>query len=877
MINIITETPYDLQVEHYNGNILSINTGTPRLSWKYTNDTLKSGSVELEITRNMPGEERKTKFIKIRMDDNVLYNWPFDPLSSGEQVQVKIRLVNGNAESAWSKPLLFEVGILEYWDLMGKFVGPSWFEGETDHRHLPLIRTEFKISKKPVYARLYLSSLGLVEGVINGKKIGEDVLTPGWTCYDNRLEVWTFDMTDDIKLGDNALGFYLGDGWYRGRIGFKGGKANVYGDKIAVYSQLKIVYDDGTSEEIVSNSADNQWKAIKGPIIQSDLCEGETYDSRIELEGWDNSGFDDSGWSAVAEVPYDTRKMEFPVLPPVRCNIKNEAFNITKIGEHDGKTDWQIDFGQNSSQRMRIHILHSQDGDVLRLQHAEILENDGTLCTTPLRRGQQIDEYISNGKEDYFEAKFAMHGFRYAEIRGWRGELTSEDIESRVYYSDLKRTGWLNTSNERVNRLHENVLWSLRSNFVSVPTDCPQRDERLGWTGDISVFSNTAAYLYDVSGFLSSWMDDVKHEQKSWGTVPFYVPFVPLAEWTNPKAIAVWGDAAVRVPWSIYIETGDKEVLAGQYSTAEAWINEVKGYLSKDGVWDKKPDYSLGQLADWLDPTAPADNPVQAMTEKELVATAFYAKSIALFIRINSELGKDTTALRDLYEHVSRGFLKRFFKEDGKMTSDTQSAYSLAISFGLLDGTPTLKYTAGERLAELVRMSGGKISTGFAGTPYVLSALTDTNHISEAYELFLSDKCPSWMYQVKMGATTTWERWDAMLPDGTVNPEAVTSFNHYALGSVAEWMHKTIGGLEPLEPGWRKFRIAPRPGGDLTEASAEYETPYGRTSVNWVLDKEIMTIKGNVPVGTIAEIDVNGFRETIIEPGEFNRTFVYKK
>lgn len=863
--------PYSLEVEHYHGDVLAISTRTPRISWKYKDKVTDSAEVELEITRSLPGKIEHKEMIRTQTINNVLFTWPLQPLESEEQVTIRIRLIDNGIFGEWSKTLHFEVGILEYWDLLGKFIGPSWFEGKTDHRHAPLIRTEFKLKAKPVYAKLYLSALGLVEGVVNGRKIGKDVLTPGWTCYNERLEVWPFNLTDELHEGKNTLGFFLGDGWYRGRFGFKGGKVNIYGNKLGLYAQLKIVYADGTTDEILSNADDGCWKATKGPIVSSDLCEGENYDARLEEPGWQQSEFDDSNWQAVSEVNFDTRKLEYPSSPAVRVAQVLRPVSIKKIGDHNGLTDWQIDLGQNCSQRLQVHIKHSLAGDTIKFQHAEVLESNGRLSTRPLRRGQQIDQYISNGKETYFEVKFAMHGFRYAEIHGWRGDLTKEDIVSHVYFSNMQRTGKLTTSNQLVNRLHDNALWSLRSNFVSLPTDCPQRDERLGWTGDISLFSNTAAYLYDVSGFLSNWLVDLRYEQKRLGTVPFYVPFIPLAEWTEPKAIAIWGDAAVRVPWSIYMETGDKKLLSQQYYAARDWIEEVEKYLSEDGVWDRKPDYSLGQLADWLDPTAPADNPVKAMTAKELVATAFYAKSLELFSRMSYELGFDTDKINQLYEHVRHGFLNRFFKNNGLMTSDTQCAYSLAIAFDLLDDRLDLKEAAGDRLASLVRSSNGKISTGFAGTPYVLPALTATGHVEEAYSLFLSDKCPSWMYQVKMGGTTTWERWDSMLPDKSVNPGVMTSFNHYALGSVAEWMHNTIGGLKPLTPGWHRFRIAPRPGGELTHAQAEYESPYGKIVVQWQVTNNELVVKGQIPFGTIAELDLEGQSIQKLRAGEFEK------
>ncbi|MBY9080721.1 family 78 glycoside hydrolase catalytic domain [Paenibacillus sp. HN-1] len=849
--------PLNLRAEHFTGNILGLGTSTPRLSWQYDGVVPDGAQAVIQITRNMPGVSAIIETAEVDAVQNLLHPWQFAELRSREQVTVTIKLVTPSHSSGWSEELTFETGLLHPYEREAAFVGPSWLEGETDHRHLPLVRTEFRLKEAPVYARLYLSALGLVEAEVNGNKVGQDILTPGWTCYDHRIECWTYDITNDLHAGQNALGFWLGDGWYRGRIGFKGGQANLYGDRIGVFAQIEITYADGTCESIYSNSWDSTWKTAPGPILHSDLCEGETYDARLEAEGWSKANFDDRDWLPVAQIPFDNQKIQFPKLPPVRETGSHPIVSVSKLSEDaNGKTSWLLDFGQNCTQRLRLHLHDLQSGDTVSIRHAEVLNQDGTLAMQPLRRGKQSDVFISNGQDAFWEPRFAIHGFQYAEISGWSGELSAEDVECRVYYSDMEPAGWFESSNQLVNRLHENVLWSMKSNFVSIPTDCPQRDERLGWTGDIALFAPTAAYLYEVSGFLSHWLEDVRHEQQRVGTVPFYVPYLRLAEWSNPQAIAIWGDAAVLVPWAIYMADGDKKQLKEHYYLAKAWVDEVRTYLSVDGVWDRKPQYVLGQLGDWLDPSAPADDPTLAITEKELVATAFFAYSCRLLASMVQELnvGADEGTYRKLAEHVKTGFVNRFVKANGLMTSDSQCAYALAIAFGLLDDQENLKSIAGNRLAELVRESDGKISTGFAGTPYVLPALTETGHLKEAYQLFLSEECPGWLYQIKMGGTTTWERWDSMLPDGTVNPGVMTSFNHYSLGSVADWMHATIGGLKPVEPGWEVFEVNPQPGGGIISAQTAHQTPFGRASVSWKLDKDMINIKITVPFGTTARV-----------------------
>ncbi|OZG65033.1 alpha-L-rhamnosidase [Bifidobacterium eulemuris] len=865
-------------VEHYPGDALGIGTAAPRMSWVYAKPVPEDAQILLKLTRRVPGGEPVELETYLPVADSVLVPWQFEPLVSREEVYATVQVVSASHQPLGdpSETLHFEAGLLLEHDHVADFVGPSWAEPQSDHRHLPLVRTEVDLRDKPSRARLYLSALGLVEAEINGVKVGNDALIPGWTNYERRVECWTYDVADALQAGGNALGFWLGDGWFRGRVGFDGGYANYYGDRIGVFAQLEVEYADGVTEAFYSNSWDRRWKAALGPIVCSDLCEGERYDARLERPGWSEPGFDDSDWAPVAEVFYDPANIENPETSPVRAHEEHKPLSITRIDDTaQGRGVWLVDFGQNCSQRIRLHMRGLSAGETVELRHVEVLEPDGTIATRTLRRGQQHDVYTSNGRDAWWEPRFAMHGFRYAQIEGLPGELTADDIECRVYHSVMDRAGELETSDTLLNRLHANAVWSMRSNFVSLPTDCPQRDERLGWTGDICLFAPTASYLYDVQGFLGSWLKDVRADQTKWGTVPFYVPFIPLGVWAHPQAISTWGDAAVEVPWTLYMDSGDTKVLEDSYDLVCDWIDEVAGYLSDDGVWDRKPDFVLGQLGDWLDPAAPPEDPTQAMTEKELVATAFYYRSCVQAQAIARILGRDADAerfagLRDL---VRGGFLARFTKLDGTMTSDTQCAYALTIAFGLLDDEPVRRIKAGNRLAELVRLSGGRVSTGFAGTPFVLPALSITGHDKEAYELLTSTECPSWLYQVRMGATTTWERWDSMREDGTLNPGGMTSFNHYALGSVAEWMHARIGGLEAIEPGWRRFRVSPRVGGGIDHASTSHITPYGKAAVDWRGADDVLELTVAVPVGTTALVEIPDYEPRELGAGEHRLEF----
>lgn len=866
--------------EHMHGNVLGSGQREPRISWVYRHELYedKVAGAQIRIRRAKPGEETREEIIGVDYRGNHLHAWPVEPLESRERTSVAVRLVDDKGQaSAWSDEVSLETGILEAGDRLGAMVGPGWYESTTDWRHAPLMRKEFELKAKPASARLYLTAYGLVEAEINGRKVGSDILTPGWTSYDDRLLYWTYDVTDYLQNKGNALGLWLGDGWYRGRLGFRGGKVNIYGDRLGAYAQLNVTYADGSEDVIVTNAYDKTWKAHKGPIVSSGLCEGEEYDARLEEQGWSEPGFDDANWEPVAELPLDVDKLTEPIAPAVREIDRHRPVSIQQHGAHA----YLIDMGVNCTQRLRFKIHGFNVGQSFTVQHAEVLE-DGELATAPLRRGHQIDRYTSNGEDTFWEPRFTIHGFRYALVEGWPSDLEPDDVVAIAYGSDLERTGWLETSDERVNQLHDNIVRSMNSNFVSIPTDCPQRDERLGWTGDIALFAPTAAMLFDVEGFLSSWLHDLNVETDKFGSVPYYVPYFPLGEWQTPKvqALAIWGDSAVLVPWAIYMDSGDKVMLGKQYNLVVKWIEEVSGYLSPDGVWDRRPGIVYGQLGDWLDPTAPPDDMAKALTAKELVATAYFARSARLASKMASDLGlvqyQDKYA--ELADHVKEGFISRFVGEDGLMTSDTQCAYALAIHFGLLDDHSDLKKFAGRRLAQLVRDRDYTVGTGFAGTPYILPALTETGHLEEAYRLFLSDKCPSWLYQVSMGATTTWERWDSMLPNGKVNSGVgMTSFNHYALGSVAEWMYSTLGGLVMSSPGWHRFKIAPKPWGPIKDAHVVHKTALGTIDLTWKYkaDEGKLFIDAAIPEGSSALVEVGEYSDCI-HAGMHHLVYEYK-
>jgi alpha-L-rhamnosidase len=718
-------------------------------------------------------------------------------------------------------------------------VTPDWEEDLTRPQPCPFLRHDFDIRPGVTVARLYVTALGVYEAQINGSAVGDHVLAPGWTSYQQRLRYQTFDVKNILHEGHNAIGVILGDGWYRGRLGFDGGRRNIYGERLALLAQLEITYVDGTTERVVT---DETWRAGKGPILASDIYDGESYDARRELPGWSSAGYDDRGWSGVRTLNWDFTTLVAPSGPPVRRIELLEPRTITL--SPSGLTI--VDFGQNLVGRVRITV-RGQAGQTVTLRHAEILE-DGELCMRPLRTAQATDHYTLKGEgQETWEPRFTFHGFRYAEVDGWPRPLQQDDIRAVVCHSDLERTGWFECSDPLVNRLHENAVWSMRGNFLDVPTDCPQRDERLGWTGDILAFAPTACFLFDCDGFLTSWLADLAAEQTTEGIVPFVVPnILPM----RPLPAAAWGDAAVFVPWVLYHRYGNAGILAAQYESMCSWVNLLTHTTGEKHLWNKG-----FQFGDWLDPSAPADKPGAGPTNPYVVATAYYARSAELLGQIAEVLGRveDATRYLRLAAEVRDAFDAEYVTPAGRVLSDSATAYTLALQFGLLPDA-TQRRRAGVLLAALVRNSGYRISTGYVGTPLICDALCSAGEYDTAFHLLKQQGCPAWLYPVTMGATTIWERWDSLRPDGTVNPNQMTSFNHYALGAVADWLHRTVAGLAPAAPGYSRIDIQPRPGGGLTFAQAQHVTPYGLAESRWAIEGEQIDVVVVVPPNTTASV-----------------------
>ncbi|MCS3843572.1 alpha-L-rhamnosidase [Microbacterium sp. AK031] len=852
------------RIEHHREPI-GIGEPRPRLSWTVSDAPSGWLQTRYAITVVRAGEEHS---FEVNSRDQVLQSWPTVPLSSRERVEISVAV--GGEDGAWSTPSPFvtvEAGLLDAADWSALPVGANLDEDpESDDRRPTLVRTSFIVDAPVSSARLYATAHGLYEAELNGIRVGTDTLSPGWTVYGQRLRYLTYDITSLIREGENAVGAWLGDGWYRGRLGWRGGFRNLFGDDLSFIGQLEIEYADGRRQTIAT---DGTWRTSPSPIVRSGIYDGEDYDARLEQHGWSTPGFDDSAWMPVAVRDRDPDTLVAPTAPPIR--VTEDVAPVAVLTAPSGARI--LDFGQNLVGRVRISVT-GPAGATVTMRTAEVLQ-DGELYTRPLRGARSADSYTLAGNADgeVWEPRFTFHGFRYAEVAGWPGDLDADPasgaLVARVLHTDLERTGWFECSDPLVEQLHRNVVWGMRGNFVGIPTDCPQRDERVGWTGDIQVFGPTASGLFDVSGMLSDWLRDVEADQLPDGTVPWYVPVIPSRHmWTPIRPGAAWGDVATLLPWTLYRRFGDEGVLAAQFDSARRWVDLVESLAGEDRLWNEG-----FQLGDWLDPAAPPQDPADARTDRYLVATAYFARSARAVAEMAEVLGRVEDAARygALADEVAAAFRAAYVTDGGRMTSDAQTAYALAIIFDLLEDDAQ-RALAGARLSELVAEAGNRIATGFVGTPLVNDALTVTGHVDAAYDLLLERECPSWLYQVKQGATTVWERWDSLLPDGTVNPGTMTSFNHYALGAVADWLHRSVAGLAPAEPGFRRIRFAPQPGGGLTHASVRHLTPYGEASIAWTLENGILRAEILVPVGASAELLLPGAEPEDLEHGLHERS-----
>jgi alpha-L-rhamnosidase len=831
--------PAHLAVEHLGASVLGLGERRPRLSWQLPPGATKQEGYVVEID-GRAGD-------RVESDSCVLVPWPGEPLQSRQRIVWRVKVWIDGTESDWSAPAWFETGLLDPVDWVARFIEPA--EAERSAR---VLRHTFRLDAPATQARIYATAHGIYETFLNGARVGDVELAPGFTSYPTTLHVQVYDVGALLVAGDNRWEVVLSDGWWRGRVGFFQ-SADGYGSTLAFLGQLH-------ADEIVVATGP-EWESSDGRLLSADLMAGQVEDHRAGPEVW----------RPVTVANQDLGSLAYSPAPPTRRVEEIRPVAVTRIG-----SDRQVvDLGQNINGWLRLRGLGPR-GTELKIVHGESLDPTGDVTQDHLSpdlfgidvQVGMVDRVVAAGTpEEVFEPRQTTHGFQYARIEGHPDRLTPDDVSGVVVHTDLRRTGWFRCSDERLNRLHDITEWSFRDNACEIPTDCPQR-ERAGWTGDWQLFVPTGAFLYDVAGFSVKWLRDLAAEQLDDGRITNYAPdplrqrVTSTVQWQQMQGSSGWGDAIVMVPWELWRAYGDRDALAEFWPSMLSWLDfatkAARTYRHsnrqdarpepaphEEFIWDGT--YHWGE---WLEPGAQPHDHVKI--DQGSVATAFLYHSAALAARIGRELGHDGEARHfdNLAVNVLEAWRTEFIGPAGTLTPDTQANHVRALAFGLVPDE--LRAQTAERLVDLIRAAGTHLGTGFLATPYLLPVLADTGHLNVAYELLLQDTPPSWLAMVERGATTVWESWEGIDEEG----RAHDSLNHYSKGAVISFLHNYTAGIKLLDghPAYRRFRIEPRPGGGITWAEAVHDSPYGRIESSWRTEGSGLRLTVTAPPGTVAEV-----------------------
>jgi len=835
----------DLTCE-YRRNPLGVGVRRPRLSWRL--EAGRRGVLQRAYRLAVAAEDGDFDRPiwdsgRVESGESVLVEYGGPELASRTKYVWRVKVWDdAGEESPWSEPAVFETTLLDRSEWQARWIAPaaSAIDPQTDAAFL--LRKAFRVKDGVKEARIYATAAGVYELYVNGRRVSDEELSPGWTSYQYRLQYQTYDVTELLRAGANAVGVHLGDGWYRSGLAFD--KRNFkYGDRRAALVQLHIRYEDGSEEMVASDAS---WRAATGPVTYSTIYDGETYDARLERDGWSVAGYADDDWAPAETIDLPMETLVPQENWPVRVTetIRPIASFVTPAG------DKVLDMGQNMVGRIRF-TLEAPAGTTIVLRHAEVLDKDGNIYFGNLRTAKQTVVYTARGEgRETYAPHFTFMGFRYVKVEGWPGdELPLDAFVGEVMHSDMPLTGEFSCSDERVNQLQRNIRWGQRGNFLDVPTDCPQRDERLGWTGDAQVFIATALYNYHGGPFFTKWLRDLKAEQRPDGGVPFVVPDV-----IGDANSSGWGDAAVICPWTVYRYYGDRRLLAEQYDSMKAWVEYIRAQGDNEYLWNT--GFHFG---DWVALDAEEGSYVGA-TPRPLIATAYYAYSSRLLSEAARVLGKTEDAAKygELHARVVQAFRNEFITGDGRMTAQTQTAHVLALAFDLAgDAAPRIA----RDLNEMIIRNGYHLTTGFLGTPYLCLVLSDYGYHDTAVRLLLQEGYPGWIYSISKGATTIWEHWDGIKPDGTFWSDDMNSFNHYAYGAVGEWMYRRVAGLDmdSAVPGFKRLHIEPLFGaGLLSRAKTSYRSMYGRIETSWQTDGGRIRVQATVPANTTARVVLRG-------------------
>ncbi|KRE75081.1 alpha-L-rhamnosidase [Paenibacillus sp. Soil750] len=815
----------------YQVNPIGLDTAQPRFTWQLEADTNATVQSAYQIQVSMyPSDFEPASLVwdtaRIASDQSVLVAYAGLELQPRTRYYCRVKVWNQSGlASPWSEIAYWEMGQLQVSDWQAAWITPDPSHIDPDAEEAYYLRKTFQVNGQIRKATIYATSHGVYELELDGTRVGDWELTPGWTSYKHRLQVQSYDVTSSLISGkQHTIGAALANGWFKGNLAWKH-QRNVFGSVRALLMQMHIVYEDGTEEIIVSDSS---WRASLGPVRMSELYHGEIYDAGLELSGWSLPSYDDQDWVPSVELDYGKETLVMQENEPSRVTELLQP--VAVIETPSGET--VLDFGQNMVGKVQMQ-LNLPVGTRIELLHAEVLDAQGNFYIGNLRSAKQSVTYVCSGKgEESYAPHFSFQGFRYVKVVGWPQDVVFDAacFTGQVIHTDMVAKGTFECSHALLNQLQRNIVWGQRGNFLDVPTDCPQRDERLGWTGDAQVFIRTAAFNYDVALFFSKWLRDLKADQREDGGVPFVIPHVLFEK---DHSSAAWGDAAVICPWTLYQVYGDQRVLEEQYDSMKGWINYIRQQGENEYLW--QTGFHFG---DWLGLDAKEGSYVGA-TPKDLIATCFYAYSTSLFVKTAEVLGReaDVVEYTALYENIVEAFTAEFVTPSGRLAGHTQTAHVLPLMFGLVQGSTRERLAA--TLAQYVKEQNYHLTTGFVGTPYLCHVLTENGYHDVAVKLVMQEDYPSWLYTIHKGATTIWEHWDGIKPDGTFWSDDMNSYNHYAYGAIGDWLYRKVAGLDSddRQPGYKRMSFRPRTDSGLTYAKASLITNYGEVRSEWSVEE----------------------------------------
>jgi len=864
---------YDLRTEMLR-NPLGIDIREPKFSWKMEADRrgAKQSAYQIIVSASKSAIEAGIGDMwdtgKVGASDAMHVRYAGAALQSGRDYywRVKIWDLQGEA-SPWSDVATWSMGLFSRNEWKGKWIGlKSDVEPDlTRAKPCVYVRKSFRVDKPVKQAKIYSTALGLYKLFLNGSPVGDDVFAPEWTDYNMRVQYQTYDVTSLLNEGDNALGSVLGHGWFSGRVG-RGGY-QIYGYDPQLMMQMHVEYEDGSMELLAT---DGSWKASFGPIVSSDFLLGEVYDARQELGGWQLAGYDDQAWSDA--LVYHAYKGWLVAQKSQTVQIVKEMKPVAVWKTAEGA--YLVDMGQNMTGWIQAKLRGSAGQEIV-LRYAEVLDGEGNLYQDNLRAAKQTDRYIfAEDKSLDFQPQFTFHGFRYVEIGGLTSELSEADIVGKAIYSNLPETGHFECSDPQINQLFSNIFWTQRSNFVSVPTDCPQRDERLGWLGDAQIFFRTGAYNMDGYAFFRKWLQDIRDAQRANGCYTDIAPHVRHSKVYPIIGSAGWADAGVIIPWEMYQIYGDRDIIEENYDNMAAWIR-YNLTIYPDLIVNNLP-----QFGDWL--SLPTDDDSEkfevvgthvkatSTTPYDVFSTAYFANTVNLMAKMAGVLGRDADKQHygQLFEAVKKAFNDNFVLPDARIKGNTQTAYAMALHMELLP--EQLRDAAMGHLVQLLENSNWHMMAGIHGIKYVLYCLTQYGREDIVYRLLTQDTYPSWKYMIKNGATTIWERWDGYTKERGFQSTEMNSFSHYALGAVGEWLYRNAAGINPVPdtPGFQQFIVRPLPGDKWSFVKCSYASDYGLIAVEWEANDSSFVLKVEVPANCSAIVHFpNPSHKTVTEGG----------